>query len=997
MLRKAVVVILLALTIGTIPLRAAQDLYIRDTPLDTGIEPDPDPNWMFLSDDIWVRTSPDPGYQPYAFPQGSPPWTPLPHENPEFRDPKYSVPNYVYVRVRNRGNTPSTGTERLRVYWTKASTGAGWPAQWVDYLANNCGPTKLFGAEITKPRKNGATATVAERNAYVNAILSAGTNPAFVFSGPAPNTYWHKQDYVHANGPVYRHGTGAFLPWHREFVNRYEALLQEVDPTVKLLYWDWTTAPTAGLGYMGSYGASGLANIGAPFNPALAPPSIARNLGGHSCCPTPTSALDTTVLGNSPFPSFWNFLEGTPHNYSHVYVGGVGGHMSSPGTAAGDPIFFMLHANADRLWAKWQRDPASVLRLDPSLTYGTLGSNVNITTNQGPWDGSSGIGPWTVAGGYIVAKNSKDPSIVSPPIYDNAPLTIPVLQPNEAAVIQIPWYPPNPADFSCFQDQGHFCLVARLETSTAPPFGMTTAETSDINANTRNNNNIAWKNITVVDNFPGKAKLASVLIHNPFAQAVPVRLRFLETRPAGGTTYLAYGRLFVDLKPELYDRWKTSGFPGEGIEPTGSGFEILQPGAVLQGLRLEVGETYSVDLRFELAQDYPLNPGPFPQWDMIQTGTPADPDATVGGERFQLDLSKLVLVRKGDAWRYRDDGGLPATDWADPDYDDSSWPTGKAELGYGGNPVTVLESTATAYFRHAFEVDDPGFFRRLLLRLQRDDGAIVYLNGREIYRVNLPAGSVTVDTNATKDVAGLEEEVFFPVNLSPSLLRAGKNVLAAEVHQALQGTGLGFDLELSANQADGSGSPPDIAFAAPPDGALFEPGQTVPVTLEAIDPDGAVGSVSLYVDGKLVGTAAAPPFTFSWTAGEIGPHRFRAVARDSRQLESTAFRTVSTVANVPPTAVLAEPVEAASFKVGDPIPLAAQASDLSGQVARVEFWAWEMSSFMAPKQLLAQDSSAPYRTSARLTAPGHYMLWAVAVDAQGGTSQSLPVHVHVAP
>jgi hypothetical protein len=128
MLRKAVVVILLALTLGTMPLRAAQDLYIRDTPLDTGIEPDPDPSWMFLSDDIWVRTSPDPGYQPYAFPQGSPPWTPLPHENPEYRDPKYSVPNYVYVRVRNRGSSPSTGTERLRVYWTKASTGTGWPS-----------------------------------------------------------------------------------------------------------------------------------------------------------------------------------------------------------------------------------------------------------------------------------------------------------------------------------------------------------------------------------------------------------------------------------------------------------------------------------------------------------------------------------------------------------------------------------------------------------------------------------------------------------------------------------------------------------------------------------------------------------------------------------------------------------------------------------------------------------------------------------------------------
>lgn len=66
------------------------DLYIKDTPLDSGTEPNPDSGPMWVSEDIWVRTQPDPGYLPQPFPESSPTWTPLPHENPEYRDPKYS-------------------------------------------------------------------------------------------------------------------------------------------------------------------------------------------------------------------------------------------------------------------------------------------------------------------------------------------------------------------------------------------------------------------------------------------------------------------------------------------------------------------------------------------------------------------------------------------------------------------------------------------------------------------------------------------------------------------------------------------------------------------------------------------------------------------------------------------------------------------------------------------------------------------------------------------
>jgi hypothetical protein len=1013
---RTMLALFLIVVLAVMPSSFAQELYLKDTPTDTGVEPNPDTGPMWVSDDIWVRTAPDPGYQPNPFLEtGPPPWVIPPHENPEYRDPKYSVPNYVYVRIHNGGSSPSTGTERLRVYWAKASTGLAWPTQWVDYLANNCGPQKLYGAEITKPRKNAATATAAERAAYVNAILAVGTNPSFTFFGGAG--YWQKQEEVHKLGPANRHSTDAFLPWHREFVNRYEVLLQEADPTVKLLYWDWTTDPRSSTGgfdldtsaFMGASGAgTGGASIGAPFNPTsgltLAPPAVQRDLGGSSFAPTPTTAMDTTVLGKSPFLAFRTFIEGTPHNHSHVYIGGSSGDMSFIPTAAQDPFFFLLHANVDRLWAQWQRDPSSLPRLDPATTYDTETSNPNITTIMQPWDGTgTTIQPWTAAGGYIVSKAPADPSVVSPPIYDTAPLTIPVLQPNQAVVIQIPWYPPNPADFSCFgPDQGHVCLVARIETSTTPPFGMTTPETADIYANTKNNNKIVWKNITVVDNFPGPLKATSILIRNPFKERVETGLRFADTRGVGGS-FFRQGRVFVDLKPELFRRWRE----GQGVsryvkvvdEKTGR-LQLETPGAFLQNIRLEPGETFAVNLDFELPKDYALRRGPIPELDLIQTGAPGKPDAVVGGQRFALDFSKLVLVEAAGPWRYRV-GSYPGQAWTALDYDDSSWKLGKAELGFGGKPVTVVDAgppgrrSITTYFRREFDVADPSFYRSVLLRLKRADGAIVYLNGREIHRVNLPAKGVDSLTPATREVKGLQGEVFFPVKVAPETLRPGKNVLAAEVHlRSPRSEQLSFDLELSANRA--AGLPPDVAFAAPAAGAMLQTREVVPVEIEALDTDGRVQSVSLYADGKLVGTAEKPPYTFRWTPESIGAHRLRAVAVDNDQQQTTAYLAVSAVASVPPAVALGGPADGVAFKSSEVISVTARATAHPGAtVTRVEFWLKEADFFMSEQRLVASANKAPYTASIRDLEPGHYMLWAVAVDDRGNSSQSLPVHVTV--
>ena len=75
-------------------------------------------------------------------------------------------------------------------------------------------------------------------------------------------------------------------------------------------------------------------------------------------------------------------------------------------------------------------------------------------------------------------------------------------------------------------------------------------------------------------------------------------------------------------------------------------------------------------------------------------------------------------------------------------------------------------------------------FDRLQVQLLRDDGAVVYLNGTEVLRDNLPAGTITHTTLALTAVGGADERTYFAFTVSAAYLVEGTNVLAVEVHQA---------------------------------------------------------------------------------------------------------------------------------------------------------------------------------------------------------------------
>ena len=167
--------------------------------------------------------------------------------------------------------------------------------------------------------------------------------------------------------------------------------------------------------------------------------------------------------------------------------------------------------------------------------------------------------------------------------------------------------------------------------------------------------------------------------------------------------------------------------------------------------------------------------------------------------------AQTALVNRGSEWKYLDDGSDQGSAWRQTGFDDSAWRVGNAQLGYGDGDETTRvgygpdynNKFVTTYFRRSLFISDPSAFLALSLAVLRDDGVVVYVNGTEVFRSNMPAGDIAYTTFASSAVAGSQENTFFRVSLPASALKAGDNVIAVEIHQSdLTSSDVSFDLEL---------------------------------------------------------------------------------------------------------------------------------------------------------------------------------------------------------
>lgn len=203
-------------------------------------------------------------------------------------------------------------------------------------------------------------------------------------------------------------------------------------------------------------------------------------------------------------------------------------------------------------------------------------------------------------------------------------------------------------------------------------------------------------------------------------------------------------------------------------------------------------------------------------WYTLDGTDPRQPATAVASPR-QVE-GDTVLVAQGATWQYLDDGSDPGPDWL---IGSVAWSSGPAQLGYGdGDESTVIscgdspqcdsDNHITSYFRHSFEVADASQHTALTLRLLRDDGAVVYLNGQEIVRSNLDAAA-TINPGTLADDAAETESTWLEFTIDPAgVLADGQNILAAEVHQtSATSSDVSFDLELRSGEGDSAGGEPE--------------------------------------------------------------------------------------------------------------------------------------------------------------------------------------------
>ncbi|MDA7881462.1 chitobiase/beta-hexosaminidase C-terminal domain-containing protein [Akkermansiaceae bacterium] len=180
-------------------------------------------------------------------------------------------------------------------------------------------------------------------------------------------------------------------------------------------------------------------------------------------------------------------------------------------------------------------------------------------------------------------------------------------------------------------------------------------------------------------------------------------------------------------------------------------------------------------------------------------GGAVNPLASVFEDGQQTD----IVVPTGSDWSYLDDGSDQGTAWKESGYDDTAWESGPAILGYGEADVVTpvsygadpFQKHITTYFRKTVNITDIASILSAEIRIKRDDGAVVYLNGVEVDRSSMPGGVIDYLTPASTPN---DDGVGFHSLIVPAgFFEEGDNVIAVEVHQSAASTSdCRFDLEL---------------------------------------------------------------------------------------------------------------------------------------------------------------------------------------------------------
>ena len=266
------------------------------------------------------------------------------------------------------------------------------------------------------------------------------TEPAWATTDPLPSAaqqtkYWNQC----------QHGTWYFLPWHRMYLAYFE---QTVAATVVLLggpkgwslpFWNYSDPTVATARQLPGAFTDATAPFGGPNPLRRARPNIANSGNQLPLADVQLGALaETDFVGHmfadsfggmaTPFAHFGSRtgqLEQLPHNFVHSDLGGI---MGDPITAGLDPIFWLHHANIDRLWDVWikslggRANPTKSAWLSKSFAFhSATGAAVTLKP-------SAVVDTTHVLDGYIYQGQASSPAHVA-----SKGMAVPISSPKKAA------------------------------------------------------------------------------------------------------------------------------------------------------------------------------------------------------------------------------------------------------------------------------------------------------------------------------------------------------------------------------------------------------------------------------------------------------------------------------------------------------------------------------------------------------------------------------------
>ena len=265
-------------------------------------------------------------------------------------------------------------------------------------------PTTLVGSVrvMVRVRKNANNLTPGERDRFVTAFAQLNNRGLGRFTD-------FREMHTAVSDPQ-SHRAAGFLPWHRAYLLDLERELQAIDPSVALPYWRFDqAAPNLFTpDFIGVSAANGTVqfsnNNPLQFWRTDGVQGVNRrplNNWSPTTQPAPFVITEAQTLAIGTQYSAFRTMEGNPHGQTHV---SFSGSISDIPTAARDPLFFLLHCNVDRLWAKWQRQNNRFNPAQAASYQSTPPSRIghNLPDTMWPWNGiTGGQRPPTAPGGAM--------------------------------------------------------------------------------------------------------------------------------------------------------------------------------------------------------------------------------------------------------------------------------------------------------------------------------------------------------------------------------------------------------------------------------------------------------------------------------------------------------------------------------------------------------------------------------------------------------------------